>query len=79
MKIQILNTFLDGRDRFEKDDVLTVQPTDTETSEQRGARFVAAGWAKDLAGQVATGEPATGEAALDIHNSTLGVTSTTKG
>ncbi len=72
MKIQILNTFLDGRDRYEAGDIRTVPDDD-------GARFVAAGWAKDLAGQVATGEPATGEAALDIHKSTLGVTSTTKG
>ena len=72
MKIQILNTFLDGRDRFEKDDIRTVPDDD-------GARFVAAGWAKDMAGQIATGEPVTGEASLDIHNATHASTSTIKG
>ncbi len=38
MKITCLTTFLDGSDRFEKDDVRTVDDT-------RGAYFVAQGWA----------------------------------
>ena len=71
MKIEVLTTFLDGRDRYETGDVRTVP-------DEAGARFVAAGWAKDAAGQVSTGTPASGSASLDIHDSTLGVTSQTK-
>lgn len=48
MKIQCLTTFLDGKDRFEKDDVRTVD-------DERGARLVAAGWAVDTEGRVAPG------------------------
>lgn len=66
MKIEALTTFLDGRERFEKGDIRTVPDAD-------GARFVAAGWAKDLSGGVATGEPATGSAALDIQSSVIGL------
>ena len=69
MKIEALTTFLDGRDRFELGDIRTV-------SDEDGARFCAAGWAKDVSGQTATGEAATGEADLAIHNSTLGSSST---
>ena len=53
MKIECLSTFLDGRDRFEIGDVRTVD-------DERGAKFVAAGWAKDTDGRVATGESASG-------------------
>lgn len=63
MKIKCLTTFLDGAERFEQDDVRTV-------SDERGAAFVAAGWAEDVAGRVATGKPATGSADLDIDNVT---------
>ena len=48
MKIECLTTFLDGRDRFEAGDIRTVE-------DARGAQFVAAGWAKDADGRVATG------------------------
>jgi hypothetical protein len=60
MKITVLTTFLDGADRFEAGDIRTV-------NDERGARFVAAGWAKDNADGVA-GAPAEGETTLDIQN-----------
>ena len=69
MKIEALTTFLDGRDRFELGDVRTV-------SDEDGARFCAAGWAKDISGAVPTGDAATGTADLAIHNSTLGTSDT---
>jgi len=66
MKIKVLFTFLDGRDRFEKDDLRTV-------SDEDGARFVANGWAEDEAGRVATGATASGETDLAIDKSVIGV------
>lgn len=65
MKIKVLTTFLEGRDRFEKDDERTV-------SDEDGARFVENGWARDLAGVAQAGEPASGDLSLDIHDSTIG-------
>lgn len=65
MKIKCLTTFLDGKERFEKDDVRTVD-------DERGARFVANGWVEDTAGRVATGAEA-GSAGLTIQNSTIGL------
>lgn len=65
MKIQVLSTFLDGTDRFEKDDERTV-------SDERGAYFVANGWAEDVAGRVATVEAAA-TTDLNINNSGLGL------
>lgn len=65
MKIQCTTTFLDGTDRFENGDVRTVE-------DERGARFVAAGWATDLAGRVATGDAFEGETTLDIQNVKMG-------
>jgi hypothetical protein len=59
MKIKVLNTFLDGRDRFEKDDVRTV-------SDEEGARFVGNGWAEDVSGAIPTGETAAGGTDLTI-------------
>jgi hypothetical protein len=70
MKIESLTTFLDGRARFEAGDIRTVPDAD-------GERFVAAGWAKDISGAIETGMAAAGATDLDIHNSTLGVTSAT--
>lgn len=63
MKINALTTFLDGRDRYEKDDERTV-------SDEDGARFVAAGWAEDLSGTVATGVAAVGATNLQVDNLT---------
>jgi hypothetical protein len=69
MKIEALVTFLDGRNRFEFGDVRTVP-------DEYGARFCAAGWAKDITGTAATGEATIGGAELSIHNSTLGTADT---
>lgn len=63
MKIKCITTFLDGTERFEQDDVRTV-------SDERGAAFVAVGWAEDAAGRVATANPATGSTNLAIDNVT---------
>jgi len=72
MKIKCLTRFLDGATVYELDDQCTVPDED-------GARFCAAGWAEDMDGKVATGKPTGGAATLAIHNSTLGVSSTTAG
>ena len=64
MKIECLTIFIDGTDRFETGDVRTV-------SDERGARFVANGWAKDTEGRVATGE-ASASVDLNINSSTIG-------
>lgn len=63
MKIKCLTTFLDGADRFEKGDERTVSP-------ERGAQFVANGWASDLSCSQPTGSAAAGAEDLIIHNST---------
>lgn len=68
MKIECLTNFLDGRDRFEKGEQRTVQPTETETGEQRGTRFVVAGWARDISGAVTVGVPHEGSTDLAIDN-----------
>lgn len=65
MKIVCLTTFLDGRDRYEKDDQRTVSDAD-------GARFVANGWARDVAGEAAP-IAASGDVTLAIDNSILGL------
>lgn len=64
MKIEVTTTFLDGADRFEAGDQRTVP-------DERGAVFVKNGWAKDLAGNVASGQ-ADGAVDLNIHNSVIG-------
>ena len=65
MRIEILTTFKEGTETFHKDDVRTVSDDD-------GARFVANGWAKDVAGRVAVGE-SQANASLDIQNSVIGL------
>lgn len=70
MKIECTTTFLDAATRFESGDVRTVPDED-------GARFCAAGWAREITGQVAAGEATTGEVSLVIENSTLGSSSST--
>jgi hypothetical protein len=64
MKIKCLTFFLDGKDGFEKDDIRTVD-------DERGAYFVANGWAEDTAGRVATGTTNEGVTDIAIDNSTL--------
>jgi len=66
MKIECLMTFLDGKDRFEEGDVRTVE-------DEKGAQFVANGWAKDVAGRVATGDSAAAETTLAVNNSVIGL------
>lgn len=63
MKIKCLTTFLDGTERFEKDDERTV-------ADERGAYFVASGWAEDVSGAVATGDSDGGAADLTVANVT---------
>lgn len=70
MKILCLTTFLDGAIRYEKDDQCTV-------SDEDGARFCAAGWARDLSGETESGAPHEGDAALDIQPLGHGQTSAT--
>lgn len=65
MQIECLTTFKDGKDIFHESDVRTV-------SDEDGARFVANGWAKDMAGRVAVGE-SQANASLDIQNSVIGL------
>jgi hypothetical protein len=63
MKIKVLTTFLDGSDRFEKDDVRTVNDADAE-------RFIANGWASD-----GTADPVPqpgGPVNLDVQDSNVG-------
>lgn len=66
MKIECLTAFLDGTDRYESGDVRTVD-------DEKGAQFVANGWAKDVAGRVATGDAVTVGADLAINNSVIGL------
>ena len=61
MKIELLETVLHGRERFEAGDIRTV-PDDL------GAYFCAAGWAQDVDGAVATGERSTTEVRLTPEN-----------
>lgn len=65
MKIKCLMTFLDGAERFEKGDSRTVE-------DERGARFVANGWAEDESGRVATGDVIAGETDLSINHALMG-------
>lgn len=70
MKIHCLTPFLDGTVRYEKDDQCTVPAAD-------GARFCAAGWARDMSGDVATAEPVSGDVTLDIEGAGHGQASQT--
>jgi len=70
MKILCNTTFLDGRDRFEAGDTRTVD-------DDRGARFIAAGWAAIPGEQpVAT---ATGDTTLDVQRAVIGHKEVTRG
>ncbi len=44
MRIKVLSTFLEGRDKFYADDIRTV-------SDEDGARFIANGWAVEEGGE----------------------------
>jgi hypothetical protein len=64
MRIKCLTTFLDGAERFAADDIRTVP-------DERGAYFVANGWAEDLSGTVSTGDMITGDTTLAVDSSTV--------
>jgi hypothetical protein len=65
MKIEILETFLDGRDRYEKGEI-------REVSDESGVYFCGCGWAKDVEGKVETAErQKTGDVRLDIRKGFL--------
>lgn len=66
MRIKVLNTFLNGRDRFTKDEV-------REVSEEVGLHAVSVGWAEDMAGRVATGKPKQASADLVVDKINIGV------
>lgn len=69
MRIEALETFLHGRDRYDRGDVCLV--TDAE-----GEYFVRNGWARDVDGQVATGDRnASHGQVVEVHASHLGLTS----
>ncbi len=59
MKIICDTTFLDGRDRFEKDDQRTVD-------DERGAYFIANGWAHEAGAEPSAAQA--GDVTLDIRN-----------
>lgn len=61
MKVTCTCTFLDGRDRFEAGDVRQVD-------DERGARFVAAGWATAEGADAASMAP--GDVPLIVQNVT---------
>ena len=63
MKIEALSTFLDGRERFEKGDIRTVD-------DAKGAYFVENGWAKDITSDTVTA-PFVGDTDLAIQNVNL--------
>ena len=63
MKIEALSTFLDGRERFEKGDIRTVD-------DAKAAYFVENGWAKDITSDVVVA-PFVGDTDLAIQNVNL--------
>lgn len=70
MRIEALETFLHGKDRYDQGDVCLV--TDAE-----GEYFVRNGWARDVDGDVPTGDrQASHGKTVDVHGSVLGLTST---
>jgi hypothetical protein len=61
MKIEILQTFKDGALVYTADDKITVSDDD-------GVRFCANGWARDMAGDTATGTPDTSPKTLVVKS-----------
>lgn len=66
MRIKMKCLVKHGRDRFEADDVRTV---DDDT----GAYFVTNGWAVEIGAPEVAVDPAPAEVTLDVHSSVLGV------
>ena len=65
MRIECTTTFLDGRERFEKGDIFTIDDT-------KAAYFVQQKWAKKV-GDQNPAHVAVAPADLNIHNSKLGL------
>lgn len=65
MQIECLTTFLDGRERFEKGDVRTVD-------DERGAYFIEQGWAVEPGG-ASSKKPGIVSKTLDIMSTVLGL------
>lgn len=61
MRIECTDTFLDGRDRFEKGDIRTVPDSDAQ-------RFIASGWAIEAGSGAAPVVAADAETVLSVHN-----------
>lgn len=60
MQIKCSTTFLDGKDRFEKDDIRTVD-------DERGAYFIEQGWASEVGADPVAADA--GDVTLSIHSS----------
>ena len=65
MKIICDTTFLDGADRFETGDTRTV-------ADNRGAYFIANGWAHEVGGEPVAVAVASAEVTLTVQNATIG-------
>jgi hypothetical protein len=65
MRIECTTTFLDGRERYERGDIFTVDDT-------KGAYFTQNKWAKEV-GAADTQAAVPGTANLDIHNAVIGL------
>lgn len=65
MRIKCLTTFKDGRDRFDADDVRSVD-------DDRGAYFIANGWAVQHGAEAEAQQQPQGDAALDIQGGAMG-------
>jgi len=62
MEIKVLKTFLDGRERYIKDEIRK------DVADEDGKYFCACGWAEDTSGETPTGELQPGKVKLDIRN-----------
>lgn len=61
MRIECTTTFLDGRERFEKGDIFTID-------DATAARFIDNGWVKKVGDETPAALPAADPADLAIHN-----------
>lgn len=66
MRIHCLTTFLDGRERYEKDDIFTVDDT-------KGAYFVQNKWAKEVGTQTPAAQDQPTVTELAIDNAVMGM------
>lgn len=64
MRIECTDTFLDGRERFERGDIFTID-------DAQAKRFIANKWAKEV-GAPAPAAPDAAPVNLDIQNASMG-------